>query len=66
MVELLGNAESLWELTIKYEPASDARSEALKIIERVRLWYDSKFRFVIIPIEKLRELHKADKRCTPL
>ena len=50
MVELLGNAESLWELTIKYEAVSEIRSEALKIIERVRMWYESKFRFVIIPI----------------
>ena len=50
MVELLGDAESLWELTIKYEPVSDVRNEALKIIERVKMWYDSKFRFVIIPI----------------
>lgn len=37
MVELLGNAESLWELTIKYEPVSEARSEALKVIERIKM-----------------------------
>ena len=50
MVELKGNQKALWELTIRYcQEWTLIKRHVLKVVERVKMWHEMDFRFVLIP-----------------